>query len=645
MPDIYLLSIGINQYQSDRIPNLGACKKDVNNLQQTLIELDLVKRQNCRMLCDQEASRIRILTAFRDHFSQLQKGDIALLHYSGHGSTEPTDAAFIKAGYEAPGGKNETLVCHDSQTPGVYNIADKELRWLIAELQKNTPRSTFVGLFDCCHSGSMLKEDTCQVRHTSSHPFQRPLAAYLEGQYQQMLGAKGKILLPEINYLSLSACSPKEKAYESREGGFLTNALIQVLRQNDSKLSYAELHYLVSLQVAQKNSNPQHPYLEYWGKANPYQQFLKSSLSTISSMPPLNLQNQNWVVKAGALQGIGIPNEAARTFPIFKANALQSPIGYAQIKKVFVEETIVSPIWKQVVPSENEQLYIGLYQQAIGLQLEVQAQAIHTEAELKNVLNSPAHQNQFFLCNQAKYLLVSAENQLLLYQKNNTTRKLLIGLEEESQQALDWLNHYLQVIKKWENILRLHSPKRSSIALEDVAFFFSYWTSDQQKKTIKVGDDAIASTSVQELQLTFEPQQGPISYQITIKHSHRNLKLFCYLIHLDRRYNICQKYEQYSKAIIRGAQVTLYDSYQKGFGLGISDTGPTEVEDHFILIASEQELQSPYSFHQIGFDQQLGQIVDLNSFQKTKDELVLGNSLSSNWLVKKLTIRLVQKNN
>jgi len=87
----------------------------------------------------------------------------------------------------------------------------------------------------------------------------------------------------------------------------------------------------------------------------------------------------------------------------------------------------------------------------------------------------------------------------------------------------------------------------------------------------------------------------------------------------------------------------LYDSYQNGCALAITDPNLTSIEDHFILIASETPLIHPYYFHQNGFGDDFGKIVNFRVPQKMKNDLDTGSALKSTWTIKRLIVRLERK--
>src|SRR5207253_1764991 len=100
-------------------------------------------------LIDQQATRQAVIDGFRAHLGRARAGDVVLFYYSGHGSQEGAPPEFWR--FE-PDRLDETLVCWDSRMPGRFDLADKELAQLIAEVAEPGPHVLVV--LDCCHSGS-----------------------------------------------------------------------------------------------------------------------------------------------------------------------------------------------------------------------------------------------------------------------------------------------------------------------------------------------------------------------------------------------------------------------------------------------------------------------------------------------------------
>ena len=132
------LLVGIDQYASPTIRDLGGCVNDVDTMAQLLRDKFNVPPANIKKLINREATHQAIKQAFRQHLigqaqAWVQAGrpepaPAFLFHYSGHGSQ-----ALDESGLE-PDGLDETLVPHDSRLNDVYDIKDWELGQLIDEL-------------------------------------------------------------------------------------------------------------------------------------------------------------------------------------------------------------------------------------------------------------------------------------------------------------------------------------------------------------------------------------------------------------------------------------------------------------------------------------------------------------------------------
>ena len=146
---IYCLFVGINHYKANSIQNLGGCENDVSAIQAVLKERFNISDKNMLSLLNAKASRAAILENFDSHLGQAQEGDTALFYYSGHGSQERANQRFDRVNKGSH--FNETLVCHDSRVNNDdYDLADKELRYLINKISKNKHR--IITIIDSCHS-------------------------------------------------------------------------------------------------------------------------------------------------------------------------------------------------------------------------------------------------------------------------------------------------------------------------------------------------------------------------------------------------------------------------------------------------------------------------------------------------------------
>jgi hypothetical protein len=94
--------------------------------------------------------------------------------------TVPRKTPPKNSGHIEPDHLDETLVCYDSRTDGSWDLADKELAKLIAEVAEKNPH--IVVIMDCCHSGSGTRgslDSTVAVRRAPMDKRQRPLSSFI----------------------------------------------------------------------------------------------------------------------------------------------------------------------------------------------------------------------------------------------------------------------------------------------------------------------------------------------------------------------------------------------------------------------------------------------------------------------------------
>ena len=182
---VFALLVGINDYSPD-VGKLSGCLNDVDHFHGYLTESFDKSRLHIEILKDADATRPNIIKQFRSHLGKATADDVAVFQYCGHGARWKSAEPF-KQFY--PDGMDEGLVCYDSRGPGGFDLADKELAALLAELAKNDPHIAVI--LDCCHSGSATRsaDDFTQgkCRQTHERNDERPLESYLDGYYSTLL--------------------------------------------------------------------------------------------------------------------------------------------------------------------------------------------------------------------------------------------------------------------------------------------------------------------------------------------------------------------------------------------------------------------------------------------------------------------------
>lgn len=272
---MFALLVGINKYAQSYIPNLGGCVGDVEALDQLLRERFREADLQILSLVDEAATHRGIKDAFSSHLidnvrrARNQGGDAeppcVLFYYSGHGSRARDDSG------QSVDGHDETIVPHDSRTPGVFDIKDWELGMLLDELGAYTDNVTVI--LDCCHSGSGTRDlapfgltaRQCQP-DLRPQPTERPPA--LASTRSASTNSRWSI---GERYVLLAGCRAHEKSYERsfqrgghfHQEGVFTHFLLRELTKASPlrPLTYRELHERVSHQVTRLYQR-QHPQCE-----------------------------------------------------------------------------------------------------------------------------------------------------------------------------------------------------------------------------------------------------------------------------------------------------------------------------------------------------------------------------------------------
>ena len=258
-PRLFALVVGVDQYKSSVISDLGGCANDARAIYGFLTQRLGVPTENIRLLTSTGAepdeklpSRQNIIDGWRWLIERTNTGDQVFFHYSGHGSQA------LSSDPNEPDGYDETLVPCDSRTTDdrgrpVYDILDKELAALIALAEERGAQVTVV--LDCCHAGSGTRA-LVPVRRTPADRRARPAGSVLpETQGAKTVASRhwsGKL---GSDHLLLAGCRDEEMSHEYRSPtngawyGAMTYFLLQKLQELHPRMSWREVHDAVQTQV------------------------------------------------------------------------------------------------------------------------------------------------------------------------------------------------------------------------------------------------------------------------------------------------------------------------------------------------------------------------------------------------------------
>lgn len=610
---LFALLIGINDYPAG-IRSLRGCINDVEDIHDYLKNYFDHYDLQIESLLNSQATRTNIIQLFRNHLCKAGKDDVVLFHFSGHGSRVVAPKGFEK--YE-PDGKHESLVCYDSRIKGGLDLADKELAVLFSEVAAARPH--ILAIFDCCHSGSGIRDvndpNLCTARYTAERPETRSLDSYLDGYFIKN-GAK----IPRSKMALMAACDKTERAWEdSQHRGMFTHNLFEVLRKSGRKINYADIFLRTRTAIFNYTRN-QNPQLECYERFNAYSTFLDGRIASNSHRYRIYYKENSWWINCGTIHGI--PNDPIKEVKIVihhsqkdRSNADIEISGIAthvdmQESKIKVEQNQLLDINREYRGNINTlpipPLHVYLKGDKEGIR---KMQEVFNQGYVPNIefAKPPVPTPYEVRCAKGHYRIFN----------HDTNRVILEIAEYNKENALNILSQ-LARIEHWERTLKLKNPK-TKLNPAEVDFIFY--------KVREDGEELKHNTN--ELILKYskkERKRGGIPYVLKIKNN-LDKKLFFTLLHLSPDFGIhsqmpCQ-YIPYSLD-----EVILDDGHM----LYIPDETYNEVIDTFLLIVSTEKIEE-YLFEQedIGKDQERHTV----KIQKSR----------SDWFTKSITIKTVRHEN
>ena len=317
MPKLYALLVGVDAYPPG-VRALRGCVNDVGRYRDFLTGHFDPARLAIEVLTDAAASRANVIDGFRRHLAQAGPDDAVLFQFSGHGARSPAAPEFREF---APDGYEEGLLCHDSRQPGQFDLADKELAVLIAEVARRSPQITVI--LDACHSGSGTRSADeiggAVARFSDPAPYKREIGQYIGGHYLRQLQA-GAISIPASRHILLAGCERRQTAKERGGAGIFTSTLLEVLEKTGPAISYADL-FVQARAAVRKRAADQDPQFETIGDFNARSGFLGSSVAQSSRRFRAVHDDRGWQVNCGAVHGASTDPARAVGFALYAEGA------------------------------------------------------------------------------------------------------------------------------------------------------------------------------------------------------------------------------------------------------------------------------------------------------------------------------------
>lgn len=492
--NIYALLVGIDKYPSP-IHQLDGCVNDINAIEKYLNER--IERQNYQphivKLPNEKATRQAVIDNFEQHLSKAGRNDVALFYYSGHGSQESAPPEFWHLELDR---MDETLVCWDSRTSD-WDLADKELAYLIAQVAKNNPH--IIIILDCCHSGSGTRDIVPEkgVRHAPADRRSRSLEDFifpLQDLEEIQIGAVSKSTvdetsgwnLPQGRHILLSGCRDSELASEyagnGEQRGAFSYFLLDSLQKNNGSLTYRELFKRTSALVRSRIKD-QSPQLEATLQEDLELPFLGSE-GAIARRDPyftLSYENNRWVMDAGAVHGIPQNTRLALYplgIPVERMRQLSAAVGEAEVVEVLPHQSVVEII---TAPNDLTQdtvlnaIITSLPLPPLGVYFEGNAEALNLAREELQKIGMGGQPSLYVRevksIAEEQYRLLAHESQYLIT-KPSDRRPLVRQLDgytpANARKAVENLEH----IARWTATVQLEGTPNSRIPTNAVKMQF-----------------------------------------------------------------------------------------------------------------------------------------------------------------------------
>ena len=242
------LLIGINKYQIAGA-DLRGCVNDVTALSGALVEFHGFKTGDIAVLTDGAATKKAMQAGIKKLMREAKKGDVVVLHYSGHGSNAPDDNK------DEADGRDEILCPTDLDW-------DSPLRddWLRTTFDGLRAGVSFTVIMDCCHSGTntraILPPDAPVKERYLPNPWGlaavesgRSLPKKVTSELRRSPRSTRKakdIVNADLPEVLVTGCRDTQTSADAfingAYTGALTFALVEAIRQSKGRLTYRELH-------------------------------------------------------------------------------------------------------------------------------------------------------------------------------------------------------------------------------------------------------------------------------------------------------------------------------------------------------------------------------------------------------------------
>jgi len=574
---IYALLVGINDYPA-HVGRLYGCVNDVKRVHDHLFEHydnDLLRVE---VLVDSDATRQNIIDQFRNHLCNARPDDVVLFHYSGHGARCASAEEFAPF---YPDRRDEGLVCFDSRNDGGFDLADKELAVLLAEVADNDPHIAVV--LDCCHSGSGTRSDDfthLAARQTHEISAERPLESYLDGFYKERLALDESLTIPTSQHILLAACRRVQKAWEGKDrSGVFTSALLNVLEQANDEISYASLFQRCRREV-RKAADDQDPQFETYRGFNAYNGFLGRQAALTGRRHTVFFSDDVWKLDAGAIHGLPTEPEQPVELAVYTKTEASAALGRAATTQVGAQKSVLELQGFEADPTEQYEAEVtSLPMPPLAVKLTGDSAGIEF---LQNSLVELSDETDRFILltddeTKADFTLTAEDD--AFYLKWSDTEQLIQGAKGYSDYSAHFIFRALQQIGTRQRAIALQND---STAMNTELVEFKMYEVDEQDCEHELPSN----------EPTFDIEQEDGEWRqvaATLKATNRsNQPLYMMLVHFADDFGIDVLYNERieptdSEFIVTPGGLSV-------FGLGLEESEGNQASHHFKLIVSTEKV-------------------------------------------------------
>jgi hypothetical protein len=348
------LIIGINHYRYMQPKyQLNGCVNDAKLLKSTLKNKFNFDPANIVTLYDEAATRDAILAAMERLVEKVEKNDIVVFHFSGHGQecrvkTEFSDEGSGTINCIIPHDDNESAPIDPVLAPAGKiwrEIREDKINQWLQELAKKTPYTTLI--FDACHSGTMTRSS--QTTNVRSIPYEARPQVVVEPSFRSMDSFSASVtptvkpkkkawLTLSDNYVVVSGCRDTQmsKEVEFLEGdqffkhGVLTYYLCSALNKAKPGTTYRDVFERVNAGVVSK-VNAQNPQIE---GAVDREVFGIRDIEPLAFIPIFGVDGNQIILDGGAAHGLRSGSKWDIYPPFSKLASPEKRLGMLKIVQV-----------------------------------------------------------------------------------------------------------------------------------------------------------------------------------------------------------------------------------------------------------------------------------------------------------------------